>query len=235
MDWILAFSSLGIGGVIGALIGAFGQARTSRASDERRADQERISREHQVQQELTAREHADKIRAEERMYEVATQFAKTAKEVASSAVDIDGIFNSVRDWALNDADMRDPNVVSKTEFATRRVKDVKRLAEGVGDLQLVAPPTIIAAAQNVFLTAQAQAQGMTETLMEPVLTKALGGAITDFVAAFRAETAQEEYTATHAQEAAVSLMQKMEADVAAFMSEYQAEARRRGIPVPPAF
>lgn len=232
MDWFQILPGLGVGTFLGGVIGAVGNAYTSKASDKRKFAQNEISRQHQADQAEIERQHADKVRDEERMYEVAGKFASTAREVAMTAIDIDGIFNAIRDWALTATDTRDPNVIAKTEFATRQVKGVARLADCLGELQLVAPPEIISAAQKVSLAAQAQAQGMTQPLAAPVLTTVMGEAMADFVRIFRAETGREEYTESNAREGAVTLMDRIQEQVDEYLNEFNAEAKRRGYPVP---
>lgn len=231
MSWAHIFTThefwLGVpSGAVVAAIPALIGARSLRHSDTRKAAQE-----DKVQTRKEERE--DKLRDEESLYNVAMDYIEVCTEILENTVDIKGAFNVIRDMFYNLAGADDPKADDKFDHATNASEEMKRIMKPFNKLRLIAPTDVIDAATDVNMALLATLRATTEPFAQPVTRKAAADAIEKFANVFRAEIGKDMYTASQAQERAMSFFANLQKQVDDYVEESKAEMRTAGFKTTP--
>ena len=120
-----------LGAVVTAVVAPIITARSVRASDKRKADQEKAMQDRKDERE-------DKMREQENLYTVATEYVEVCSSILTDAIDTKGIFNMFRDMFYNKTGQADPMAAQKFDRAENVVESSKRIATPFNKLRLAA-------------------------------------------------------------------------------------------------
>lgn len=148
-------------------------------------------------------------------------------------MDIKGAFNAIRDMVYNRAGADDPKADDKLDHATKASEEMKRIMKPYNKMRLIAPTNVIDAAVDVNAAMLATLRATTEPFAQPITRKAAGDAIEKFVNVFRAEIGKDMYTASKAQERAISFLANLKQQVHDYMEESKAEMKAAGFKTTP--
>jgi formiminotetrahydrofolate cyclodeaminase len=239
------------GAIVTSVVAPLITARSVRASDKRKFEQEnsvldrkfeqersaraeQIAREDKTRAEQIAREDAaraeqitreDKLRRDESLYAAATEFTDVCTDILMNSIDVKGAFNAIRDMFYNRAGLADSKADDKLDHATKVAEQNKRIAMPFNKLRLVAPNNVLEAGSRLNAAMLAVLRTTTEPFAMPVTLKAAGDELDSFINIFRAEVGRDEYARSTAQEQAVTFLGNLKKQVDAYMQEAKAEMR----------
>ncbi|WP_241473822.1 hypothetical protein [Mycolicibacterium neoaurum] len=225
------------GGVILGLLGSIGTYFTTKAADKRKFshDHDLLDRQ-ESREDLTEerkREREDKLREHESLYAVASEYTQVCTEILQNTIDTKGIFNTIRDMFYNQTGVADPNVEEKLAHAAKVTEENKRLMIPFSALRLVAPTNILDAASELNMAMLTVLKTTTEPFAAPVTIKAAGDRLNNFINVFRVEIGKEAYTESDAQRQALSFLDNLKKQVAAYMEEAKGEMKAAGFKTTP--
>lgn len=209
------------GAIVAGTIGPLIAARSVRASDRRKAEQEELMDERKATREN--RQSNQRI-----LRETATAFSEVCSAVLEKAIDAKAVFNAIRDAALTAGKMPDIKEVEKIEFATDLVDEMKKVTTAYNNLRVVAPVSVLQKAISLNAAMIALTQATTMPLARPPLMKKAGEAFEEFTNAVRAELDLEAFTAEDTERSASSYMEALKLQVQEYIAESRDQARRLG-------
>jgi hypothetical protein len=209
------------GAVVTGVIAPLITARSVRASDKRKADQEE-------RMDALKAEREDLRSNRQIIRETATAFSEVCSSVFEKAIDTKGIFNAVMDAAATMQGMPDKKALDKVEYAVDLVDETKRITTAFNNLRVVAPVSVLSAASKLNAAVLALISATTMPLAKPPLVSEAGKAMEDFTNAVRAELGLDPYTAEDADTARKSYMETLTKQMNDYIKETQEEARRFG-------
>ncbi|GCB56737.1 hypothetical protein HND25_15725 [Rhodococcus erythropolis] len=210
-----------LGAVVAGTIGPLITARSVRASDRRKAEQDERMDDRKAEREN--RQSNQKI-----LRETATAFGEVCSAVIEKAIDPKGVFNAIRDAALTAGGMPDSKELEKLEFATDLLDESKKITTAYNNLRVVAPVAVLHKASALNAAMIALTQATTMPLARPPLMQKAGEAFEDFTNAVRAELDLEAFTAEDAERSATSYMDTLKKHVNDYIAESREQARRLG-------
>lgn len=226
-----------LGAIAGGALGALINAKTSKASDLRKAEQEdrtnREKRNHEEKLEKAKRDHEAKVEREKREYEAATEYARVCNEIITGSLDIKGVFNFLSDAYHNASGLPDPKAMEKIAFAETQMEEFKKIAGPFQRLQMVASPKLMTSAIQLSAAMAMIQRTITEPLARPVAVQAASGQLLHFINTFREETGRGEYSPSEAQLDALSFMATLKQQVDAFIDEAKRDMREAGFTTTP--
>ena len=211
--------------VSGLLVAVIGYL-SNQASDRRNAKQEDRMQTRKEQRE-------DKLRNEERLYAASTDFMKVATDALMTSIDIEGIFNAIRDMLYTAAGIEDPNAEAKFGHSQKVMDAQARIADSVNMMKLVAPPRVLDAVMRTTAALMTLARQTTEPFAKPVAYKAAADELNNFHNVFREEVGRETYANHQAQQQALSFMETLKKQVDAYMEEAKADMKAAGFKTTP--
>ncbi|WP_142276715.1 hypothetical protein [Mycobacterium persicum] len=209
------------GAVVTGVIAPLITARSVRASDRRKADQEE-------RMDALKAEREDLRSNRQIIRETATAFSEVCSSVFEKAIDTKGIFNAVIDAAATMQGLPDKKALDKVEYAVDLVDETKRITTAFNNLRVVAPVPVLSAASKLNAAVLALISATTMPLAKPPLVAEAGKAMEDFTNAVRAELGLDPYTAEDADTARKSYMETLTKQMNDYIKETQEEARRFG-------
>lgn len=209
------------GAVITGIVAPIITARSLRASDRRKAEQE-----DRVQARKEQRE--DKLREQESLYSVAQEFAQVCTEILTDTIDTKGIFNVLRDAVFNVTGQDDPKAAEKFDHSEKVVEAQKRITVPMNKLKLVAPNNVLDAATRLSMAVMQVARETTNPFGGAVVRKAAGEELANFINVFRAEVGKDEYTDAAQRDAAVDFLQLLQRQSEDFVEESRDAMRAAG-------
>ena len=213
----------------GLILGGLGSVTTyisTRASDRRKAKQEDKVLDRKEERE-------DKLREQDALREAAMEFTQVSTDILTTSIDINGIFNTVRDMFYTKAGIDDPNVEPKLDHS-RKVMDAQmRIAVPVNKLKMFAPTNVLAAATRATTAIMTTVQQTTEPFARLVAHKAAADELNNFISVFREEIGRDPYTNQQQQEQVASFMETLKKQVADFVEESKADMKAAGFKTTP--
>lgn len=229
------------GGLTGALItgvvAPLITARSVRASDARKAEQERamlaLKAEQDEKMQARKEEREDKLREHESLYTAAMDFVEVSTDILVTAIDMKGVFNTMRDWFFNRAGLDDPKAEEKMDHAERVMDAQMRIAVPMNKLKLVAPTDVLDAANRTSLAVMTVVRQTTEPFAGRVAHQVASRELDNFYNVFRLEVGREPYTDERAVAQAVSFMETLKKQVDDYIEEAKADMKNAGFKTTP--
>jgi len=215
-----------LGAVVTAVVAPIITARSVRASDKRKADQEKAMQDRKDERE-------DKMREQENLYTVATEYVEVCSSILTDAIDTKGIFNMFRDMFYNKTGEADPMAALKFDRAEKVVESNKRIAMPFNKLRLAAPTNVLDAASRLNAAIVTVMKQTTEPFAAQVAMKTSGEELENFINVFRRELGREEYTESDAQKQVLTFMENLKGQVEAYMREAKADMKAAGFKTTP--
>ncbi|CPR07292.1 hypothetical protein BN971_00978 [Mycobacterium bohemicum DSM 44277] len=213
----------------GFIVGALSSATTyisTRASDRRKAKQEDKVLDRKEERE-------DRLREHEALREAAMEFAQVSTDILTTTIDINGVFNMVRDAFYNQAGADDPNAEAKFEHSQKVIDAQMRIAVPVNKLKMFAPTNVLAAATRATAAIITTVQQTTEPFAGLVARKAASDEVNNFISVFREELGRDPYTNDQQQEQVASFLETLRKQVADFVEESKADMKAAGFKTTP--
>ncbi|MEV6100683.1 hypothetical protein [Nocardia sp. NPDC051981] len=209
------------GAIIAGTIGPYITARSVRASDRRKAEQEVRMDERKALREN--RQSNQKI-----LRETATAFGEACSSVIEKAIDSKAIFNAVRDAAVTAAGIPDEKEQEKIEFATDLMDEAKKVTTSYNNLRVVAPVAVLEKAVALNTAIIALTRATTLPLSRPPLMNQASLAFEAYTNSVRAELDLEAFTADDTSKAAATYLETLKRQVDEYIKETKDQARRLG-------
>lgn len=227
MTWAHIFTTheFWTGGLVVGGLGSITTFFSTRASDRRKAKQE-----DKVQARKEERE--DKLR-KETLREAAMEFMQVSTDILTTTIDINGIFNTVRDMFYTKAGVDDPNVEPKLEHSQKVMDAQMRIAVPVNKLKMFAPTNVLASATRATTAIMTTVQQTTEPFARLVAHKAAADELNNFIGVFREEIGRDQYTNEQQQEQVASFMETLKKQVDDFVEESKADMKAAGFRTTP--
>jgi hypothetical protein len=165
----------------GLIVGGLGSVTTyisTRASDRRKAKQEDKVLDRKEERE-------DKLREQDALREAAMEFTQVSTDILTTSIDINGIFNTVRDMFYTKAGIDDPNVEPKLDHSQKVMDAQMRIAVPVNKLKMFAPTNVLAAATRATTAIMTTVQQTTEPFARLVAHKAAADELNNFISVFQ--------------------------------------------------
>lgn len=223
MSWahVLTTSGFWTGALVSGVLTSGITYFSARASDRRKAKHER-------EMQTLKDERDDKLRGQESLYIAAQEFAQVATDILTDSIDIKGTFNVLRDALFNRTGQDDPMAKEKFEHSEKVVEAQKRIAVPMNKLKLVAPPSVLDAAQKVITALGATAKATTNPIAAQVARKAAGEELANFTNIFRVEVSKERWTDEAQRNAALSFLDMLAKQTDDFVEESRDAMRAAG-------
>ncbi|BDB40153.1 hypothetical protein Mkiyose1665_53220 [Mycobacterium kiyosense] len=221
-----------LGAVVTGVIAPLITARSVRASDARKATQERemlalkAEQDEKAQVRKEAREDQESNRKIIR--ETATAFGEVCSAILEKAMDNKSIFNAVMDAALTMEGMPDKKALDKIEYSIDLMDETKKLTTAYNNLRVVAPVSLLRKATALNAAIMALVGATTMPLKKPPLMNQAGKAFDEFTNAVRAELGLDAYTAEDVERSKATYLDALQKQVSDYIKETQDEARRFG-------
>lgn len=221
-----------LGAFVTGVVAPIITARSVRASDKRKADQERemlalkAEQDEKAQTRKEAREDQESSRKIVR--ETATAFGEVCSAILEKAIDNKSVFNAVMDAALTMQGMPDTKALEKIEYSIDLMDEAKRLTTAFNNLRVVAPIPLLQKATALNVAIMALIGATTMPLKKPPLMNQAGRAFDEFTNAVRAELGLDAYTAEDVDRAKATYLDALQKQVDDYIKEAQADARRFG-------
>lgn len=210
-----------LGAVVTGVVAPIITARSVRASDKRKADQERTMDDRKADRE-DLRSNRQILR------ESANEFSAVCSSVFEKAIDSKGVFNTVMDFVQNLNEIPDTKVMDKLEYAVDLMDETKRITKAYNHLRVVAPVAVLEKASALNVAVIALCKATTVPLAKPPLMLQAGKAMEDFTNAVRAELGLDAFTAEDANRVGTTYMEALTEQMNDYIKETQEEARRHG-------
>ena len=226
-----------LGALVTGVVAPVITARSVRASDRRKAEQEERIHALKVEQEekIQARkdEREDKLREQESLYSAAMEFVEVSTDILVTAIDIKGIFNTMRDFVYNRVGMDDPMADAKFAHSEKVMDAQMRIAVPVNKLKLVAPTNVLDAAMRTSVAIMTTVRQTTEPFAGRVAHQAASKELDNFYNVFRQEVGREPYSDEQARDQALSFMGTLKKQVDDYIEEAKAEMKAAGFKTTP--
>lgn len=209
------------GTIVTGIVAPLLTARSLRASDRRKADQE-------DKMDTKKAEREDLRSNRQLIRETATAFSEVCSSIFEKAIDAKGIFNAVTDAAATMSGGIDKKALDKVEYSISLVDETKRITTAYNNLRVVAPVPVLDKATALNAAVIALISATTMPLAKPPLMAEAGKAMDDFTNAVRAELGLDPYTAADAVGARATYMETLTKQMNDYVKETQEEARRLG-------
>ncbi|MGV9635745.1 hypothetical protein ACWDO0_16300 [Nocardia rhamnosiphila] len=214
------------GAVLSAIVAPVITARSVRASDKRKADQEN--------EVLTRKEiREDQLREQQMVFDAATEFAAVCSDVMMNVVDTKKVFNGLRDRLLGAAGKPDPNIEAKLDEAVRQAEETKRITTPLNKLKMVGSDKLVSSATRVSAAVLTLLNTVTEPFARQVAMKAAGDELNTFISDFREECGRGRYEESDAQRDAMSFMDTLKQQTDAYMEEAKRDMKAAGFKTTP--
>ncbi|MUM21916.1 hypothetical protein FZI91_09400 [Mycobacterium sp. CBMA271] len=218
-------------------IGPYITARSVRASDKRKADQERemltLKAAQDEKTQARKEEREDKLREHESLYTAAMDFVEVSTGILITAIDMKGVFNLMRDLVNGRAGVDDPMAEAKFDHSEKVMDAQMRIAVPMNKLKLVAPNAILDAATRTSLAIVTTVRQTTEPFAGRVAHQAAAKELDSFYNVFREEVGREPYSGEQAQEQALSFMASLKHQVDDYIEEAKADMKAAGFKTTP--
>jgi hypothetical protein len=226
-----------LGAVVTGVVAPIITARSVRASDKRKADQDVKMQALKVEQDekmqVRKEEREDKLRDQERLYTAATDFVEVANDIVVSSIDVKGIFNALRDMFYDRVGMADPMADAKMDHGEKVMAQMMRIAVPVNTLKLVAPVDVLDSAMRTFEAVKTLIQQTTEPFAKPIAHQAAAAELNNFYNVFRQAVGREPYTDERARDQALSFMETLKKQRDDYIEEAKAEMKAAGFKTTP--
>jgi hypothetical protein len=226
-----------LGALVTGVIAPIITARSVRASDGRKAEQERqilaLKAEQDEKAQARKDEREDKLREQGSLYTAAMEFVEVSTDILVTAIDIKGIFNTMRDFVYNRAGMDDPMGEAKFDHSEKVMEAQMRIAVPVNKLKLVAPTNVLDSAMRTSLAIMTTVKQTTEPFAGRVAHQAASEELNNFYNVFRQEVGREPYSDERAREQALSFMETLKKQVDDYIEEAKAEMKAAGFKTTP--
>jgi hypothetical protein len=216
--WTGAF----ISGLLSGVITFF----STRASDRRKFKQE-------IEVLIRKEEREDKLRADENLYTVTTEYTEVVSDILINAIDVKGIFNMFRDAFFNATGQPDPKAMEKFDRSEKIVESNKRIGVPFNKLRLVAPTNVLDAALQLNTAVLAVMRVTIEPFAMPVAYKTAGEQLDTFINVFREEVGRGEYTKSAAHKQIMTFMDTLKNQVNSYMDVAKADMKAAGFKTTP--
>lgn len=221
-----------LGAFVTGVIAPIITARSVRASDKRKADQERemLALKAEQDEKAQARKEVREDQESNRkiIRETATAFGEVCSAILEKAMDNRSVFNAVMDAALTMDGMPDTKALEKIEYSIDLMDETKTLTTAYNNLRLIAPIPLLQRATALMAAIMALIRATTMPLKKPPLMNQAGRAFDEFANAVRAELGLDAYTAEDVDRAKATYLDALQKQVNDYIQETQAEARRFG-------
>jgi hypothetical protein len=210
-----------LGAIVTGVVAPIITARSVRASDARKATQERAMDDRKAERE-DLRSNRQILR------EAANAFSEVCSSVFEKAIDSKGVFNTVMDFVQNMNEIPDTKVMDKLEYAVDLMDETKRITTAYNHLRVVAPVAVLEKATALNVAVLQLCKATTQPLAKPPLMLQAGKAMEDFTNAVRAELGLDPFTAEDVNRVGTTYMEVLTKQMNDYIKETQAEARRFG-------
>jgi Tfp pilus assembly protein PilV len=226
-----------LGALVTGVVAPIITARSVRASDRRKAEQEQrlqaLKAEQEEKMQARKEEREDKLREQESLYTAAMEFVEVSTDILVTAIDIKGIFNAMRDMFYNRAGLDDPMADAKFDHSEKVMDAQMRIAVPVNKLKLVAPTNVLDSAMRTSAAIMTTVRQTTEPFAKQVAHRAASDELNNFYNVFRQEVGREPYADERAREQALSFMEMLKKQVDDYIEEAKADMRAAGFKTTP--
>jgi hypothetical protein len=209
------------GALVTGIVAPILTARSVRASDARKAEQE-------DKMDAKKAEREDLRSNRQLIRETATAFSEVCSSVFEKALDTKGIFNAVMDAAATMHGEIDKKALDKVEYAVDLVDETKRITTAYNNLRVIAPVAVLQKASALDAAVLKLINATTMPLAKPPLIAAAGKAMDDFTNAVRAELGLDPFTAEDAETAQATYMETLTKQMNDYIKQTQDEAKQFG-------
>jgi hypothetical protein len=207
-------------------------ALSTRASDKRKADQERemlaIKAEHEEKMQTRKEDREDKLRDQQNLQTAGMEFVEVSSDILMTTIDIKGLWNFMRDAFYNQTGQDDPMAEGKLEHSEKVMTAQMRIAVPVNKLKLVAPKEVLDAATRTTAAIMTTVQQTTEPFAGRVAHKAASDELNKFISVFREAAGRDPYTDAQTQAQVYAFMETLKQQVADFIEEAKADMKAAG-------
>lgn len=210
-----------IGTIIGGTVGPYITARSLRASDKRKADQE-------IKMDDRKAEREDLKEDRKALQDRAHGYVDVCSVVLEKAMDNRAIFNAIRDAAITAGRMPDPMEMEKIEYSVDLMDETKRLTGAYSSLRLAASGAVLEKASALNAAIIAVTGATTFPLAKPPLLKQAAAALDEFVNAVRAELGKDAYTEEDVRRANMTFTTALQSQIEAYVKDAQEAALKLG-------
>jgi hypothetical protein len=226
-----------LGAIVTGVVAPIITARSVRASDARKAEQERqvlaLKAEQEEKMQARKEEREDKLREQESLYTAAMDFVEVSTDILVTSIDIKGIFHSMRDLFYNRSGQDDPKADAKFDHSEKVMDAQMRIAVPINKLKLVAPVDVLDSAMRTSVAVMTTVRQTTEPFAKQVAHQAASEELNNFYNVFRQAVGREPYTDERAREQALSFMETLKKQRDEFIEEAKADLRAAGFKTTP--
>lgn len=226
-----------LGAVVTGVVAPIITARSVRASDKRKAGQERemlalkAEQDEKAQMRKEARE--DKLRDQQNLHTAAMEFVEVSSDILMTAIDIKGMWNFLRDAFYNQTGQDDPMAEGKLDHSEKVMTAQMRIAVPVNKLKLLAPTDVLDAATRATTAIMTTVQQTTEPFAGRVAHKAASDELNKFISVFREAAGRDPYTDAATQAQVYAFMETLKKQVADYIEEAKADMNAAGFTTTP--
>ncbi|WP_157171748.1 hypothetical protein [Nocardia higoensis] len=203
-----------IGVIVGGIGGALIAAKSSKASDARKAAQEDKTK-------AEDREHQLEVEREKRAYEACTELYTQASELLIKFIDVRGIFNEIRDRILTSAGIGDPKASEKIDLVSSQIDDMAQLAKVYNKVKFNAPSEIVGEATELYQSLAAITQQATHPMAKAAAVNAAGKTLDKFINTYRSYYGLETYSEDDAKRSTATYLDTLKQQVREYLADSQ--------------
>lgn len=225
------------GSLVTSVVAPLITARSVRASDKRKADQERemLALKAEQDEKAQARKEAreDKLRDQQNLQTAAMEFVEVASDILVTTIDIKGTWNFMRDAFYNRTGQDDPMAEAKFDHSEKVMTAQMRIALPVNKLKLVAPTEVLDAVTRATAAIMTTVQQTTEPFAGRVAHKTASDELNKFISVFREAAGRDSYTDEATQAQVYAFMETFKKQVADYIEEAKADMKAAGFKTTP--
>ena len=156
---------------------------------------------------------------EKRAYEACTELYTLASELMVKFIDVDGIFNELRDQVLGATRGEDSRASEKIDFAASQVDDLAKLGKIYNKVKFNAPGEIVGEATELYQALTAVAQQTTRPIAKAPVVDAAGKTLDKFINSYRSYYGLETYSLDDAKRSTATYLETLKQQVQQFIAE----------------
>jgi hypothetical protein len=226
-----------LGAVVTGVVAPIITARSVRASDARKAEQERemlaLKAEQDEKAQVRKEAREDKLRDQQNLHTAAMEFVEVSSDILMTTIDIKGTWNFMRDAFYNQTGQDDPMAEAKFDHSEKVMTAQMRIAVPVNKLKLVAPTEVLDAATRATAAIMTTVQQTTEPFAGRVAHKAASDELNKFISVFREAAGRDAYTDAATQAQVYAFMETLKKQVADYIEEAKADMKAAGFKTTP--
>lgn len=220
------------GGVLLGSLGSIGTYFTTKAADKRKFAHDHDMRDRQEWREDLTEEQkeqrAEKRRQDESLIAAAEEFTQVTTEILISTIDMEGAFNTIRDFVNNLQGNDDPAADKKIAHGQRVAEAQNRIAGPHNKLKLTASPEVLDAATRVVSAVIAVARMTTEPFAVVAAQRTASDELNNFTNVIRKAIGKAEYTPDDAKKAFYEFIDVFQRQTDDFVEQARDDMRAKG-------